>query len=542
MKNRHFARIFALLLAAVLLLGTVTGCSTEKKTATETKPAETKTEETKPAETKPTEAKTEETKPAETAAKEWLNIAGDDIVTFNPYMAVNGADILFMMHIIGEPLLLCTEDFQYEPLLAESYELSSDGTVYTFHLRSGVTFHDGSAFDSEDVKYSIESASKGSTAGELAYYIESIETPDAQTAVIKLNAPLSSFLNTLYTFVPMMPSGIFENGYDFEAHPIGTGPYEFVSFTAGDALILKAYDKYYIEGIPEIPNLKYRIITDKTTAFVALETGDLDYYAIQPTDISLAEKNKDLDIGNFPTYASIMAWMDNSVAPFDDINVRLALNYAVNREALAKVKGSSGYTGATTYTTPCCYGFNKDIEGYPYNKELAKEYLAKSSYSPEQISFTITTEDTYKIEAQFLQESFRDIGIENVIIETLEPGTFQAGIMTKQFPFGVVSVGLGISASASSIMFTTDAPINMMNYSNPAVDQAYSTAAVTADEQERLAAFHTVDENLNADAPFLPLLWSNTVICSRKTVDMSLAMKYASVTSEIIPQYVKAAK
>ena len=508
MKNKHFARILVLLLSLALLMGSAIGCGSGKG--------------------------------SEGEAKEWLNIAGEDIVTFNPFMAVNGADIMFMMHIIGEPLLLCTEDFQYEPLLAESYDLSTDGTEYTFHLRSGVTFHDGSAFDSEDVKYSIESASKGSTAGELSYYIESIETPDPLTAVVKLNAPLSSFLVTLYTFVPMMPSGIFESGYDFEAHPIGTGPYEFVSYTPGDTMILKAYDKYYIEGIPAIPNLKYRVIIDKTTAFVALETGDLDYYAIQPTDITLAEKNKDLNIDNYPTYASIMAWMDNSVAPFDDINVRLALNYAVDRNALAQVKGASGYTGATTYTTPCCYGFNKDIAGYPYNKDLAKEYLAKSSYSPDQISFTITTEDTYTTEAQFLQESFRDIGVENVIIETLEPGTFQAGIMTKEFPFGVVSVGLGISASASSIMFTTGAPINMMNYSNSAVDEAYATAAVTPDEAERLAAFHTIDENLNADAPFLPLLWVNNVICSRKTVDMSAAMKYASVTSEILPQFVKA--
>ena len=91
-------------------------------------------------------------------------------------------------------------------------------------------------------------------------------------------------------------------------------------------------------------------------------------------------------------------------------------------------------------------------------------------------------------------------------------------------------------------MFTTGAPINMMNYSNSAVDEAYATAAVTPDEAERLAAFHTIDENLNADAPFLPLLWVNNVICSRKTVDLSAAMKYASVTSEILPQFVKASK
>ncbi|MBR0444686.1 MAG: nickel ABC transporter, nickel/metallophore periplasmic binding protein, partial [Clostridia bacterium] len=125
MKNKHFARILVLLLSLALLMGSAIGCGSGKG--------------------------------SEGEAKEWLNIAGEDIVTFNPFMAVNGADIMFMMHIIGEPLLLCTEDFQYEPLLAESYDLSTDGTEYTFHLRSGVTFHDGSAFDSEDVKYSIES-------------------------------------------------------------------------------------------------------------------------------------------------------------------------------------------------------------------------------------------------------------------------------------------------------------------------------------------------------------------------------------------------
>ncbi|MBQ3920945.1 MAG: ABC transporter substrate-binding protein [Firmicutes bacterium] len=509
MKTKKTVRFLALALAAVLLLGTLAGCGSKESGS-----------------------KTQDT----------LRIAGEDIVTFNPFMAVNGPDIMFMMHIIGEPLLLCNDKFEYEPLLAESYDLSADGMTYTFHLRKGVTFHDGSDFDSEDVKYSIESAAAGNTAGELSYYITSIETPDAQTCVVNLNAPLSSFLLTLYTFVPMMPSGIFESGYDFEAHPVGTGPYEFVSYTPGDTLVLKKYDKYYVSGVPAIPNLQYRVISDASTAFVALETGDLDYYEIQPTDISLAEKNKDLNVNEYATYATVIAWMDNSVAPFDDLNFRLALNHAVNREALANVKGSHGYSPAATYVSPSCYGYNADIEVYKYDTALAKEYLSKSKYSPSEISFTITTADANKMEAQFLQEAFRDIGLENVTIETLEPSTFQSGIMTKEFPFGITPVGLGSSASAASIMFSTDAPINMMNYSNPDVDADYALAATTPSEAERLAAFHRIDENLHADAPFLPLLYSNNVLASRTSIDITKSLEYVAVTSEILPQYVKAAK
>ena len=234
-----------------------------------------------------------------------------------------------------------------EPLLAESYEVSPDGLTYTFNLRQGVTFVDGTPFDSAAAKFSFERRTKvGSAPSYMLADVASYETPDPSTFVIKLAKPVSPFLDYLAApYGPKMvsPALINANEKDGDAaqdwiktNSAGTGPYKLSEFSLGQRYVLTRNDAYWGTK-PFFREIVMSIVPDAATQQLQLEGGDLDILHQVPSSTTAEFRGKDgFQVIDFPVLFKTMIWIDPNRAAFKDKAVRVALREAIDRETLIK--------------------------------------------------------------------------------------------------------------------------------------------------------------------------------------------------------------
>ena len=223
-----------------------------------------------------------------------------------------------------------------EPRIAESYEISEDGLDYTFKIRQDATFHDGTPVTVEDVVFSIERYKASEYQGSQIAMMASVEAIDDTTVVCHLDTPYAPFLQGIcspYIF----PKAYYEAGEDaFAATPVGSGPYKFVSRTAGSNIVLEANEDYY-RGAPEIKKITFEVIPDTATMAIALQTGEISFAEIDASVLAQLEANPAIAISEVPTSTFSYISMNTEKAPFDNVLVRQAVNYAINRENLVAV-------------------------------------------------------------------------------------------------------------------------------------------------------------------------------------------------------------
>jgi peptide/nickel transport system substrate-binding protein len=299
---------------------------------------------------------------------------------------------------IYESLLRYDFDLKPEGQLAESWDISDDGKTYTFKLRDGVTFHDGTLFTSEDVKFSMDVFLRETHSRMRTYmeHVESIDTPDPLTVVFNLKQPFGPFIGIFEPgTAPMIPKHIYE-GTDFANNPanntpVGTGPFKFDEWNKGSYIHLVKNDDYYIEGKPYVDDIYYHVIPDAASRAVAYETGKVDVLpggSVENFDVPRIREMENTCITDkgweFFGPLSWM-WVNSNNKPLDDLNVRKAIMHAVDREfaksALWNDLGKVA-TGPVSSSTRFYAGDTPDIT---YNPEEAKKLLADSSYDGETI-------------------------------------------------------------------------------------------------------------------------------------------------------------
>ncbi|OYX43620.1 MAG: ABC transporter substrate-binding protein [Rhodobacterales bacterium 32-67-9] len=235
---------------------------------------------------------------------------------------------------IFEGLTRFGPDGSVRPALAESWEVGADGKVYTFHLHEGVTFHDGTAMDAEDVKFSLDRArAEGSTNAQKALFagIESVEVVDPLTVTVTLKAPDGNFpFNMAWgDAVIVAPESIGTAA----TNPVGTGPFKFASWTQGDRIEIARNDAYWGEPVA-LSKATFRIIADPTAAFAAMMAGDVDAFPNFPAPETLPQLAADprfkVIVGS--TEGETILAMNNRQPPLDDVRVREAIAHAINRQ------------------------------------------------------------------------------------------------------------------------------------------------------------------------------------------------------------------
>lgn len=430
------------------------------------------------------------------------------------------------------------------PGLAESWDVSADGREYIFHLRQGVKFHDGTDFNADAALAEIDRVTNESNE----YYVYNqdgvssfakftwgmvtgTEKIDDNTIKITLSEPHSPFLASLAMAWSgiMSPAAVQQYGFGVSDHPVGTGPFKFVEWVRNDHVTLEA-NKDYWGGAPKLDKLIFRVVPESSVRLLKLEQGEVQILAdVNPEDYTRIKDNKDLVLLEQPGLTINGLTFPNDTAPFDDVRVRQAFNYAVNKGEMNEFLYKNAAVTAATGMPPILMGYPKDLQPYEFNPEKAKQLLAEAGYPDGFTAKMLTYENPRGYNpvgikmAVAIQEYMANVGV-TLNLETLEWGTFLATRRSiDNHDMGMVgwSGDNGDPDNFLYEMFSTDMipSGNTAHYSNPDLDAILIKARTVTDPAERASLYEQASIIIHDDAPWLFVNHTLQVRAIRSNVD-----------------------
>jgi len=448
--------------------------------------------------------------------------------------------------LIFNSLVKKNEKYDYVPDLASNIQVSSDGTVYTFSLRDNVKFHNGHVLNSADVKYTIDSllANRGvpkaasffESTGEKASYIKFIEAPDPKTVVITLTKPWQALLSNLVS-VGIVAQGTLEAQQD---HPIGTGFYKFVRFDKAQGVIdLESNDDYW-EGAPSIKAIRIRPVDDANALQAELNSGRVDLAPL-PTNLSpdtlvSLGKQPALKVEQFPGANLIYLNFNVEAAPLNNVAVRQAIAYAIDREKIISQLLEGQATIAHSILPEGSWAYSPG-QKYNFDPAKAKAILDQAGFrDPDgdgpQMRFSQPI--VYKISssssaarqyAGVIQDNLKQVGIP-VSLETIETPILISQQTNGQFQ---LASGSWVGGNQDPIFLrdlfdSHEIPTadhrgrNRSRYANPEFDRLVEEAAVTTDREKAFGLYSRAQDIISRDVPMLPLWYPANMVVSRRNV------------------------
>ncbi|MGM0420839.1 MAG: glutathione ABC transporter substrate-binding protein [Bacillota bacterium] len=311
-----------------------------------------------------------------------LRIAiGADPESLDPLYAQSSPAAMVMVHIM-ETLFEMTPEGEIVPLLAEDYDVSEDGTVFDIYLKEGIEFHDGTPFNAEAVKFNLERLlDEGAVYSFLINTITDMEVVDEYTIRLTTEEPFAPLMAHLsHDFISMIsPAAVEEYGDDVGSNPVGTGPFTFEGWSRGEAVILERNDDYWGENAI-VDTVRILVVPEESTRVVMLETGEAHAIMnVPPRDVSRLEENSELSVENVPSLRTLYIGLDNQGEPFHDVQVRKAVNHAVDSEAIVEQILEGAGRPSDAPISPAIFGYAEQ-DMYEYDPELAREMLADAGY------------------------------------------------------------------------------------------------------------------------------------------------------------------
>lgn len=276
------------------------------------------------------------------AAKDVVIAVASNFTTLDPYDA-NDTLSQAVAKSLYQGLFGFDKDMKRVNVLADSYEVSKDGLTYTVKLHPGVKFHDGTQLNAEAVKINLDRASNPDNhlkRYNLFKMIDKTEVVDANRVKIMLKAPFSAFINNLAhpAAAIISPAALAQYRKDIGFHPVGTGPYQFVTWNQTEFVKVKKFDGYWRPGLPKLSSITWRPVVDSNTRAAMLQTGEATFaFPIPYEQAKVLAGNSKLDVMTASSIQQRYISLNVTQKPFDNLKVRQALNYAINKTALIKV-------------------------------------------------------------------------------------------------------------------------------------------------------------------------------------------------------------
>lgn len=324
--------------------------------------------------------------------------------------------------------------------LAESYTQDSD-TEWTFALKKGVKFHNGDDFTAEDVVASIAYAQSYPASTTYTASIVSVEAKGPYTVKITTKAPTPNLLYDLaYHYNFILPKKLIASGNDFNANPVGTGPYQFFRRTKGNFIAFKAFDGYFdASRKASIPNLRFVMIPEGATRTMALEAGEVDVvYSVSSSDINRLQSTEGISVEEVLSVENFFLYLNCVSSPFADANLRKAVSYGINREDIVAA-ALNGYGTPSYSCVSSSYAESTDKNNFTYDLDKAKQYLAAWGGDPSSVTLDIIcSNDTKTAIATIIQAELAELGI-NVSINKMDSASYQAAMRTTNLTSAIVS-------------------------------------------------------------------------------------------------------
>lgn len=411
------------------------------------------------------------------------------------------------------------KDMNLIPVLAESYTASEDAKEFTFKLRTGISFHDGAPFDAAAVKANFDRVTDPANhlkRTSLYEMIDHTDVVDPTTVRFVLKNPFGAFVPTIAHPAGMQisPKAIQQYGKEISRNPVGTGPFKFVSWSA-DTLKVTKNDKYWKPNLPQLASVTFRSVPENGARLAMLQAGEAQFiYPMPPEMIKAVEHNANITVNNAPSIYERYVAMNVMKHPYNDLRVRQALNYAVDKAAFAKVVWN-GYEDPADSPIPPHLAFHVAQQPWPYDPTKAKQLLKEAGVGDGFDTEIWANTVTISLRAmQFLQQQLGAVGV-RVKVTPLEAGLLGSKIFSVQRPAdsdlelyqGAWSSSTGDADWGLRPLFGSQAfPPKLFNvgyYSNKDLDDKLAAALATADSSKRAALYADAQKLVWNDAPWI---------------------------------------
>lgn len=467
--------------------------------------------------------------------KTFIFAQGADPRGLDPAYVDDGESAKVMCNIYEGLVKYGDDNTDIEPCLAESWDISEDGTEYIFHLRKGVKFHDGTDFNADAVVKSVERQLPPNATDDMPYAsftfngVTKVESVDENTVKFTLSAPNTPFLANLAMTLAapiVSPTALEKNNGNLNEAPVGTGPFKFVSWEKGEKVTIEKNNDYWGEKA-KLDKVVIKITKENSVRASELMTGSIDAMdGLDPNDVSKLEE-KGLNIFSEPGMNINYMAFNCEREPFNNPKLREALSHAINREELVQYLYQGYADPAKTQLPSFIPGYKDSVSAYDYDPEKAKSMLAELGMSNLNVKMiTYSNPRPYNSVggqklAEAIQNYFSKVGV-NATIDVYQWTEYKD--KTQQGEGDIVFYGWnGDNGDADNFMALLDSKeiagsLNVARYSNPDVDALLAKGKTTPNGDERNAIYGELQDKLAVEAPWVPISYAKQMAASGSNV------------------------
>jgi peptide/nickel transport system substrate-binding protein len=463
-----------------------------------------------------------------------------DASYLNPVLASDSASGA-VNALVFNGLIKYDRDLNIVGDLAESWRVSDDGKTIVFRLKKNALWHDGAPFTSGDVKFTHEKLTDPRTKTPYAsdyLLVESLQTPDAHTVVIRYKKPFAPALESWG--MGIIPKHIFD-GRDINTHPanrspVGTGAFKFLSWKSDERIVLEAFDQCF-EGSPGIGRVIFNIVPDQSVQFLELRNDSVDYMSLTPDQYNAYDVFfRRHDKFRYPAFQYTYMGFNLERPPFDDIRVRRAMAHAIDKSQIIDGVLLGMGRAATGPFPPQSWSYNPDVKDFEYNPGKAKDLLREAGWTDsdgdgvldrgvskngrnrrQNLEFTILTNQGNKIRsmtAEIIQAQLAATGIK-ADIRIVEWSAFIHQFINKK-NFDAVILGWSLSRDPDQYSIwhsaeTGEGKYNFVSYKNPRTDRLLERGRSVFDKNERRRIYRKIHEIIHADAAYIFLYYPDAL-------------------------------
>ncbi len=448
--------------------------------------------------------------------------------------------------IFASPLRF-DKDWNPQPYLAESWTFQDDGKSLLLRLVQGATFHDGKPITSEDVAFSIMAIKASHPFSTMLAPVERVDTPAPHLAIIRLKHEYPALLLALSpALCPIMPKHIFGDGQELRTHPrninpVGSGPFKLVSFVPNQHIVLERHIGYFIKDRPKVDKLIFRILPDPIIQMLELQRGGIQMSVAAATASQLQQAAGERGVRVVDKGGEAIGpvgWLEFNLRkkPFDDVRVRRALAYAIDKDFIVRSLHRGASQVATGPIAPGTPFYNGQVESYKFDAAKAERLLDEAGLTKKadgtRFAMTIDYQpgipDNYETIANYLKPQLRKVGVDVTVRTSPDFATWAKRVssweheatMSGAFMWGDPAIGVHRTWISSNIrpgvIFS-----NTQGYAKPEVDEIFARATVERDPAKRKAQYARFQEILAQDVPVaFTHVWSRKFLVRSELINV----------------------